>query len=81
MVTGKIREWARQVPEIHIDSEARNPMIRVQLSDVDYESIVERAKGEDNEGRRRELIKTLVAESLGVELGAAGHPGRVHRTR
>jgi hypothetical protein len=70
VVTGKVREWARQVPEIHIESEARNPIIRVQLSDVDYESIVEKAKGEDNEGRRRELIKTLVAESLGVQLGA-----------
>ena len=38
-------------------------MIRVQLSDVDYESIVERAKGEDNEGRRRELLKDLVSEA------------------
>ena len=31
----------------------------MQLSDVDYESIVERAKGEDNEGRRRELLLKL----------------------
>ena len=41
-------------------------MIRVQLSDVDYESVVENARGEDNEGRRRELIKDLVREALGV---------------
>ncbi len=70
MVNGKIREWARYVPEIHLDSDARNPMVRVQLSDVDYESIVEKAKSEDNEGRRRELIKELVVASLGLELGA-----------
>lgn len=69
VVLAKVRDWARDVPEIHIEGTATNPTIRVQLSDVDYESIVERAKGEDNEGRRRELIKTLVAESLGVELG------------
>ncbi|GAA4393356.1 hypothetical protein GCM10023153_13220 [Ornithinibacter aureus] len=69
VVLAKVRDWARDVPEIHVEGTATNPTIRVQLSDVDYESIVDRAKGEDNEGRRRELIKTLVAESLGVELG------------
>ena len=62
----KVREWNRRVPEIHISGDPRNPVIRVQLSDVDYESVVENAKGEDNEGRRRELIKNLVREALGV---------------
>ncbi len=69
LVAGKVREWARQVPEIHVEPDARNPIIRMELSDVDYESIVEKARGEDNEGRRRELIKDLVIESLGIELG------------
>jgi hypothetical protein len=68
VVLSKVRTWARDVPEIHLDGDDRNPTIRVQLSDVDYESIVERAKGEDNEGRRRELLKDLVSESLGVDL-------------
>ncbi|MDN5789362.1 MAG: DUF6079 family protein [Micrococcales bacterium] len=69
VVLAKVRTWARDIPEIHLDGADTNPTIRVQLSDVDHESIVERAKGEDNEGRRRELVKTLVAESLGIELG------------
>lgn len=69
VVAAKVREWAKHIPEIHIDVESRNPIIRVQLSDVDYESIVEKAKGEDNEGRRRELIKDLVIDSLGIDLG------------
>ena len=69
LVASKVREWARYIPEIHLDTDARNPVIRMQLSDVDYESIVEKAKAEDNEGRRRELIKSLVSEALGVELG------------
>lgn len=69
VVVAKVREWARTVPELHLEGTSTNPTIRVQLSDVDYESIVERAKGEDNEGRRRELIKSLVAESFGVDLG------------
>jgi hypothetical protein len=66
IVLAKVREWNRRVPEIHISGDPRNPVIRVQLSDVDYETVVDNAKGEDNEGRRRELIKELVREALGV---------------
>jgi hypothetical protein len=66
IVLAKVREWARRVPEIHVGADPKNPVIRVQLSNVDYESVVDNAKGEDNDGRRRELIKDLVREALGV---------------
>jgi len=66
IVLAKVRDWSRRVPEIHVGADPRNPVIRVQLSDVDYESVVENAKGEDNDGRRRELIKELVRDALGV---------------
>jgi hypothetical protein len=69
VVLAKVREWSRQVPEIHVESDPRNPVIRVQLADVDYESIVDKAKGEDNPGRQRELVKQLVGEGLGLDLG------------
>lgn len=65
-VLAKLKDWARTVPEIHVDGNERNPVIRLQLSNVDYESIVEKAKGEDTDGKRRELIKELVREALGV---------------
>ena len=80
MVLAKVREWNRKVPEIHIGGDPRNPVIRVQLSDVDYESVVENAKGEDNEGRRRELLKDLVRDALGITerdpdvFGVYSHP-------
>ncbi len=67
MVLSKVRQWATQVPEIRVETEGRNPLISVQLSDVDYESVVDRARGEDNDGRRRELIKRLVAEGFGLD--------------
>jgi len=67
-VTAKVRTWSKSVPEIKVDADQRNPIIRVVLSDVDYESVVERAQGEDNEGRRRELVKALVTDSLGLAL-------------
>ena len=80
IVLAKVRDWSRRVPEIHVGADPRNPVIRVQLSDVDYESVVENAKGEDNDGRRRELIKELVRDALGVTgsdadvFGAHAHP-------
>ena len=66
VVLTKVKEWNRAVPEIHVGTDPRNPVIRVQLSDVDYESVVERARAEDNDGRRRELLKDLVRDALGV---------------
>ena len=80
IVLTKVREWSRNVPEIHIGGDTRNPVIRVQLADVDYETVVEKAKGEDNEGRRRELLKDLVREAIGISerdpdmFGAYTHP-------
>jgi hypothetical protein len=79
-VLTKVRGWSRDIPEIHVGADPRNPVIRVQLSDVDYESVVENAKREDNDGRRRELIKDLVREAIGITgrdadvFGAYAHP-------
>ena len=79
-VLGKVREWAVQVPEIHVAAAQANPVIRVRLSDVDYEGVVERVRGEDNDGRRRELVRGLVREALGIGdrgadlQGAISHP-------
>ena len=80
IVLTKVREWARHVPEIHVGGGERNPVIRVQLSDVDYESIVERARGEDNTGRRRELLRTLVREALGIADGEPDVFGAIAHT-
>lgn len=68
IVMAKVREWSRQIPEIRVASDSANPTISVQLADVDYESIVEKARGEDNPGRQREAIKDLIADSLGIDL-------------
>ncbi len=68
-VLAKVRSWAGQIPEIRVEPESRNPLISVQLSDVDYESVVDRARIEDNEGRRIELIQRLIADELGISLG------------
>lgn len=79
-VLAQVREWSRRVPEIHVGREVPNPVIRVQLTDVDYETVVERVKGEDNDGRRRELVRGLVREALDISdrdadlAGVVSHP-------
>jgi hypothetical protein len=69
IVLGKLRRWQRDVPEIHITSDPLNPVIRLKISEVDYESVVEKARGEDNTGRRQQLVKTLVWEAFGLTQG------------
>jgi hypothetical protein len=64
VVLTKLKRWHAEVPEIHIAADSRNPVIRLKISEVDYESVVEKAKGEDNEGRRRATLKALVWEAL-----------------
>jgi len=66
VVLSKVRRWSAVVPEIHVNGASRNPVIRVRIAEVDYESVVEKAKGEDNDGRRREILKRLVWEALGL---------------
>ena len=64
-VLTKCRKWAGQVGEIKI-SDDQNPLIAVQLSGVDTESIIEQARIVDNPGNRRRLIRELVFEAFGI---------------
>jgi len=62
-----VRDWAQKdIPEITV-SDAANPVIRVQLADVDYQSILDRVRAEDNAGRRKVLLRTLIHKALGVD--------------
>lgn len=67
VVLTKLKRWSAEIPEIHITSDTLNPVIRLKISEVDYESVVEKAKGEDNEGRRRQLLKALVWEAFKLD--------------
>lgn len=79
VVLGVVREWAKDVPEITV-SEGANPIIRVQLANVDYNSVLERIRGEDNVGKRKVLIRTLVHRALGVDTKQDDLAGAATRT-
>ena len=67
LVLRKAREWAAQAGEVRISDEGANPTISVQLSGVDVDSILERARAEDNQGNRRRKVKELLFRELGIE--------------
>jgi len=67
LVLSKCRGWAAQVGEIKIGEEPTNPTIAVQITGVDTQSIIEKARGQDNQGNRRLLIRRLLFQQLGIE--------------
>jgi hypothetical protein len=65
-VLHKCQRWAGQVGEIKI-SEDSNPVITIQLSGVDTESILEQAQIHDNDGARRKLVKDMLFDAFGIQ--------------
>ena len=67
-VSNKVKNWAAQVGEIRVSSDARNPSIAIVLTDVDTDSILKRAEAEDSYGNRVKIIRQIVfQEALGIE--------------
>ncbi len=65
-VLARVRTWASRVGEVRVGDDTDNPTLSVQLAGVDVESIVERARGEDNTGNRRRKIRELLYDELGI---------------
>jgi hypothetical protein len=66
MVVSRFREWVIQVNEIKLTGEPANPTIALQLAGVDTESIIEKARIQDNAGNRKQALKALLFEQLGL---------------
>ena len=61
-----VRGWAQRIGEIHI-GEGNDPVLSVELSGVNYESVLELVQHEDTPGARRQLLKRLVFAEMGIE--------------
>lgn len=58
-----VREWASEFGEITV-GDGEDPIITASLSGVDYDTILDLVRTEDNQTSRRELIRKLIAEEL-----------------
>ncbi|MFC5260922.1 hypothetical protein ACFPJ1_02275 [Kribbella qitaiheensis] len=65
LVLNKVKRWSIDVPALRVSNDPRNPVIRLGISEVDYESIIDRARAEDSTGARRNTLKHLVWDAFG----------------
>ncbi|GGL99858.1 DUF6079 family protein [Nakamurella endophytica] len=63
----KVRDWRARVPEVRVPDGQADPLITVTLADVDYQGVLDRARNEDTEGRRRDLVREMLFEELRVD--------------
>jgi hypothetical protein len=66
LVLTRCRKWAGDVGEIKIGEDPTNPTIQVQLTGVDTEGIIEKARSQDNFGNRRSLLKKILFDQIGI---------------
>jgi hypothetical protein len=64
-VLARVRTWAAQVGEVRV-GDGDNPTLSIQLAGVDVESILERARHEDNRGNQRRKVRELLFDQLGI---------------
>lgn len=64
-VLGLVREWSKQFGEITV-GEGADPVIGATLTGVDYDSILQNIAAEDTPQARRELVRRIVLDELGL---------------
>lgn len=62
----KLRQWASKVGELRMSEDA-NPQVRLQLSDVDLDGLLDRVKSQDNQGNRKRKVQSLLYGWLGLD--------------
>ncbi|MBF0098800.1 MAG: phage resistance protein [Magnetococcales bacterium] len=66
IVLQKCRKWAGQIGELKIGDEPSNPTLSIQLSGVDIETILDKARSVDNPGSRAEKIREMLCAALAI---------------
>jgi len=74
IVLAKLRRWAPSVPALRVGSDPQNPSVAIRLAGVDVDAILAKAEQVDNPGVRRQLVKRLVFEELGIAAGGSMLP-------
>lgn len=63
-----LRTWAGSVEKLKLTGDANDPMISIELSDIDTMAIIRDAQGEDNHGNRKRLLQETLYRELGIQL-------------
>jgi hypothetical protein len=65
-VIGVVRRWAARYGAIQLTGEEASPVISVRLEGIDIEGVLDNAKTADTFGTRRQRIRALLCEALGI---------------
>ncbi|HEX6499648.1 MAG TPA: phage resistance protein [Micromonosporaceae bacterium] len=69
IVIQRLKDLATEAPEIRV-AEGPDPVVSLELSEVDYQQILERVPTtEDTPGARRRLLRELICDELGIKTG------------
>ena len=72
-VVALARDWSAEFGEVTVGTQTADPVITLQLSGVDYDSVLVHVQNEDTHENRRGLLRRLLAEQIGASLtGALG---------
>lgn len=72
-VVALAKEWAAEFGEITVGQSGTDPVLTLQLSGVDYDSILANVQNEDTHENRRALLRRVLAKEVGaVQSGALG---------
>ncbi len=66
IVLNKVRKWAGHLGQIKISEGASQPIISIQLTGVDVDSILAKADTQDNFGNRIRLLKSMLFDQLEI---------------
>ena len=66
IVLDKLRRWASRVGEIRIEPESANPVVSLQLLDVDVDAVIESATIQDSPPNRQRKLRQLLFEAMGI---------------
>lgn len=65
----RLDDWSSRFPEIKLTGTEANPAVRLELSDIDLDSVLQNADVNNNPGNRQALAKRLLREELGLKAG------------
>ena len=65
-VLNKLKRWAGQAGEIKIADDSANPIVTLEIAQVDTDAILENAKGSDSLGNRQAEVRQMIAAGLGL---------------
>lgn len=77
-VLGWLRAWQPHCGQIKLNGEPNDPIISLEMSDVDTDAIIRQVLSEDNDGNRKRLIMQLLFGEMKIPLEAQGKINLIH---